>query len=338
MPVSSLAVNWLVPGLVVSVGLAVAGNVFAAANIRVRAIAVLAVGALALAAFIMIEPRCVRGPFALADDLIRSIWLDQVDETEPLMQFIRGYTMMAIWLCAFPIISILAAFILAGDTATRRDSGFLVAASALVLSIGATMVAVKVYSYAMWFGMPMVAAAASRITLASGARTTLARFAVALICAPLIVTVIGTLIAQAMAASDMQKPGIAERVTCTRSDAYVVLAQMPKGLVATHVNYGSYALALTPHDVLAAPYHRLRDGIIDANAIFNGTPQQAHAAAMRRKIDYIAVCGTRPPTPEVPPAGSLWSELNQDRVPAWLERVPGDAAVVVYRVRREGRK
>ena len=56
-------------------------------------------------------------------------------------------------------------------------------------------------------------------------------------------------------------------MACTRNDAYGALTNLPRGVVAAEINYGPYALALTPHTVLAAPYHRIHGGIVAADAI-----------------------------------------------------------------------
>ena len=57
------------------------------------------------------------------------------------------------------------------------------------------------------------------------------------------------------------------------------------GLVAGDIDLGPYIVALSPHRVVAAPYHRLEQGILANHAIMDGTPEQAlrtHRGAGRR--------------------------------------------------------
>ena len=57
------------------------------------------------------------------------------------------------------------------------------------------------------------------------------------------------------------------------------------GLVAGDIDLGPYIVALSPHRVVAAPYHRLEQGILANHAIIDGTPEQAlrtHRGAGRR--------------------------------------------------------
>jgi hypothetical protein len=332
----AIAVNWLVPAVIIGVGFAIAGVRLQAASLRLRLCYVGIIGAAAVAAFLLIEPRCIAGPFALADGGIREIWLAQVDETEPLLAATRGYPLLAAWICAFPTVALLAAAALACTREMRRDFAFCSVVAVFLLSVVLSLAAVKIYSYAMWFGMPLVAVAADRVSRAGGWRAMLARAVTAAMLTPLVVTAAGLIVTQAAAGPDPAKPGMSERHACSRNLAYSGLVGLPPGLVAVEINYGPYVLALTKHSVLAAPYHHLHGGIVAANVLFAGSPEQAHAIAETNRLDYIAVCGDRSSTGETPAAGSLWAMLHSERPPDWLEQVTSGAEGVftVYRVRR----
>jgi hypothetical protein len=141
---------------------------------------------------------------------------------------------------------------------------------------------------------------------------------------------------QTVAAPSPSRPGMAERAFCARNDAYAPLARLPAGLVATDINYGPYVLALTPHAVVAAPYHRVVGGILAAQAILLSPPEAARRAVEADRVTYVAICGHRTSTGVVPAAGSLWAELDAGHIPAWLEENPGsgDDQFRVFRVRR----
>ena len=61
------------------------------------------------------------------------------------------------------------------DRAARRDIGFLAAAAVFLVAVAVTLGAIRGYSYAIWFGMPMVAAMALRLFAALQLKTIWAR-------------------------------------------------------------------------------------------------------------------------------------------------------------------
>jgi hypothetical protein len=105
--------------------------------------------------------------------------------------------------------------------------------------------------------------------------------------------------------------------------------------VVTDISYGPYLLALTPHSVLAAPYHRLSTGITTAHRALAAPPEQARQVLQSVKATYVLVCGPRPPDGLAEPerGRSLWGRLRAGAVPDWLEPVPVGAAFALYRVR-----
>jgi hypothetical protein len=333
----AIAVNWLLAAGGGGLGLALAARMLRRSAAGTRLVAVGLVGAAAGLAFVLAEPRCIHGPFAMTDAAVKAIWLDQVDEMEPLIGFVRGFPLLGAWLCSFPLVGLLALLWLARGRDTHRDFGFLVAAAAFLVSVAATFGAEKVYSYAMWFAMPPVAALASRLIASPGWRAGLARFAAALVLTPTSVTAAALTVIQTVAAPSPSKPGMAERAACTRNEAYAPLARLPAGLVATDINYGPYVLALTPHAVVAAPYHRVVGGMLTAQAILAGPLDAARRAAESDRVTYVAICGHRTSMGAIPAPGTLWAELDAGRVPSWLEEAAGsdDGQFRVFRVRRD---
>jgi hypothetical protein len=57
------------------------------------------------------------------------------------------------------------------------------------------------------------------------------------------------------------------------------------------VELGPFLLARTPHQALAAPYHRNGDGITAGHAIFAAPPDEARRLVAERRVTYVAVCG-----------------------------------------------
>ena len=93
------------------------------------------------------------------------------------------------------------------------------------------------------------------------------------------------------------------------SASYAALAKLPPGLVIADVSYGPYLLALTPHSVMGAPYHRLSTGIAVSHGALASAPDDARSivnatrlVASGGKPTYVAVCGPRPPDGLAEPA------------------------------------
>jgi hypothetical protein len=123
---------------------------------------------------------------------------------------------------------------------------------------------------------------------------------------------------------------------CLKTANYAQLARLPQGIVATEIDFGSFVLALTPHSVIAAPYHRLSGGIIAAHQIFASPPDEARAILARFGATYVVTCGARkqPGMSEAARNASLRGRLAAGAIPDWLRLLPAEPgeAFTVYRV------
>jgi hypothetical protein len=130
-------------------------------------------------------------------------------------------------------------------------------------------------------------------------------------------------IANAAGIDEPDSGGGPAREACLRIDNYAPLARLPAGLVAADIDFGPFILALTPHSVLTAPYHRLSTRIVAAHQVFASPPDQARNILARHSATYVVVCGPTPPSDVSEPAlsASLWGRLHANAVPDWLEPV-----------------
>ncbi len=111
--------------------------------------------------------------------------------------------------------------------------------------------------------------------------------------------------------------------TCGTDAAYSELAKQPKGLIASNIDFGAHALISTPHDVLAAPYHR-NTGNFTSYDIFLSNPDVAFEKAKKRGVTYIAYCAKSAETGNLAreaPNG-LMAQLKANKVPAYLVAIP----------------
>jgi hypothetical protein len=241
----------------------------------------------------------------------------------------------AIAIATFPAAALCAAIVLIRDRDLRRDFGCLAATAAFVSAFVTTLVAVKAYSYATWLGMPLVAAFALHLFAALKLHSVVPRFAVGLMLTPAALSIATISIANAAGLDDHETFNRPEREACLKTASYAPLARLPKGLIAADADYGPFLLALTPHSVLAAPYHRLSAGIIAAHEVFAAPPEEAHRKLKHLGASYVVTCGAHPPSDVAGPRlrASLWGRLQAKDVPDRLEPIAGTAPFELYRLR-----
>jgi hypothetical protein len=286
--------------------------------------------------FVAAEPRCLGGPYAMVDPAVLPIWLAHVREMQPLLALLHSNPAVGLGLAAFPATGLIAVAVLARHAAWRRDFGFLVAAGALLLAVAMMFAAVKAYAYAMWLAMPLVAALALRLFEVLRLNSLVPRFVAGLLLTPTVLSAGIITIANATGLShkDVDDPA---RDICFKSASYAPFAKLSAGLVATDIDYGPFVLALTPHSVVAAPYHRLSSGIAAAHRIFAEPPEEAHALVDRLHVTYLATCGARAPVglSGAQRQASLFAQLQAGAAPDWLLREPSAPGqpFTIYRVK-----
>src|SRR5205085_2263610 len=74
----------------------------------IRALALASAGSLALAVFVLFEPRCIHGPFALVDPEIWPVWTGQRRELQPWLAVFRANPLTAVAIAAFPALALVA--------------------------------------------------------------------------------------------------------------------------------------------------------------------------------------------------------------------------------------
>jgi hypothetical protein len=333
----TMAINWAVPVVAAGLLMGLAGRWIASERMAVRLTTAGAIAAVAGALFVAIEPRCLGGPYAMMDPQLRAIWFSHVSEMRPLASVLRDEPATGAAMIVFPATALAAALLLARDPATRRDFAFLLAASELAIGAALMLTIAKMCFYAIWLGMPLVGAFAPRLFARLRLQSLVARAFVAMLLTPSVLTVIVFEAVRAAAASPTEERDARVAGGCFKSANYAQLARLPPGLMATEVDLGSYVLALTPHSVLAGPYHRLRDGIMAAHDTFALPPAQARGVLRRLGVNYLVTCSK-----QVPPGlttderrTGLWGQLEAGNVPDWLVPVPAgpDEVFAVYRIR-----
>jgi hypothetical protein len=205
-----------------------------------------------------------------------------------------------------------------------------------------TVTVAKMSMYAMWLGMPLVAALALRLFALLRLENLAARAFAAMLLTPAVLSAFTIATVQAATGHPPTEERDSRVVAgCFKTASYAQLARLPQGVIATDIDFGSFVLALTPQAVVGAPYHRLADGIIADHGIFASPPAEARSILARFGATYVVTCGERAP-PGLTPAqrdASLWGRLRAGTPPDWLTSEPAQRGDVfhVYRVRANTR-
>jgi hypothetical protein len=129
-------------------------------------------------------------------------------------------------------------------------------------------------------------------------------------------------IAQMMPGADGPPTATAasESNVCLQPSAFAALARLPPVRIMAPIDLGSHLLLLTPHSVVAAPYHRNQQGVRDAFDFFNRPIGEARRILDRRGISLVVICPQMAELKGLPEAaGDSFSHLYAaGRLPAWL--------------------
>ncbi len=334
----AIAINWGAPIVTAGLLMGFAGHAVASERRMVRVSTIAAIAGIAAAMFVAFEPRCLGGPYAMMDPALRAIWFAHVSEMQPLPSVFRGSPVVGAAVAAFPAVALLATVILVRERALRHDFGFLLVAAELAVACVLTVAVAKMCMYAMWLGMAPVAVLCLRLFARLRLENLAARAFAAMLLTPAVLSAGASAAVQAAGSAPLEERDSRVLGGCFKIQNYAQLARLPKGVVATEIDFGSFVLALTPHSVLAGPYHRLAAGIIAAHEAFALPPEEARKILARFGTSYMVTCGRRAPPglTDAQREASLWGRLQAGAVPPWLERLPAapDEVFEVYRVTR----
>lgn len=322
-----LSVN-LVGGLVAAaLGLLLAS--FIRGSRLMRLSAVIAAGILALGAYLALDPACAFGPFAHMNPRLRGLWLDHVVEVQNWLEFYRTRPEFAAALIA-PSVLALAGFAAAAwrKRALLRDPAWILVFAAFAAALISGLIVVRSLSYAGAFAAVLFAGVFPLLLPERISRSFVAAGIAALLVSPTPVSFIAAAIA-----GTSQEETSADRKSCMEIASFAELAALPPGLVLADIDLGPHLLANTRHSALAAPYHRMGEGITTAHDLWSASAQTAAENLKARGVSYVMLCPARGALPFTFPGDSLRTAIEKNEAPAGLEPVAAGEAFRVWRVR-----
>lgn len=293
------------------------------------------VGAAALAAFAVLFPTCLAGPFTGMPAIVRTQWLDQVMEMQPFRRLLVAKPAEAM---AY-VVPLLPAAIIAAWTALRGRSELRRGAALAALFLFAGFVLAQFQFRGIYVACGFLALVAGpmldhAVTLLRGDRPAWQRAAMLAGAVLLIAKVWAVPFALFRPAEDPAGTVVAAWQGCTGEAALTPLNRSEAGTVLAAINDGPPILVHTHHAVVAAPYHRALAGLRASIEGLNGDEAALRRALEESGAGYLALC-----------RGAIGGEVAAafatrlaagDAFAPWLERVEvGSGPVLLWRFRPE---
>ena len=222
------------------------------------------------------------------DPAIRPIWLNLVGEAKSLPASL-DHAAAALSALAFPLAALMLAGLMVLRDHKRANVAFAIMFVAVLAGVALMFAMIRTYSYAAWFAMPLAAAGVVALWDALALQRPWQKAVPAVMCSPLVLTMLASWPSRrwspATGTPRMPRgamPALPRRAT----------GRSPRcpGARGRQCQYRRALLALTPHDVLSAPYHRLSRGIIVTHAIMASAPDEAHKLARDNGVGWIVLC------------------------------------------------
>jgi hypothetical protein len=278
------------------VSIALARVVAPVDSARSRAVLFLAVSAAAAAALYPLLAPCLEGPYASLPPEVQALVYERINEAQGLFTAIRAGSdaparLFAPAFIGTAIASVAFALRLRRKQASeieKRAIGTLLVFAALGIAgslsqLRMLLLAAPAIPVLTGYGLVMMLGTGARRGLAGAGRSVaviLAMFATIFL--PLF-----DLAAREAGAANTPED---ELVGCRSPEAVRSLSAAPRGVILAPTDFGAPIILLTPHDVVAGPYHRSPDAFLNGFVPFDGDEAMLRAAIEETGADYLLLC------------------------------------------------
>ena len=297
-------------------------------------LAVVGMGAVAL-----IYPQCLKGPYGELDPWLQANWIASIVEARPWLTTITELPAYAV---AVGIPTLLATVVVVRRLWTVPEQRaewagllvFLVCTAVVMLAQvrGARLAIMPAMPAAAWL---IVTArqrylASPRLGPILGLALSWLAFA-GVVLSLLVTAVVSTVPGRAQQMAEAR----ASKEPCLLPSAFADLAALPPERVMTPIDLGAHLMLYTPHEVVAAPYHRNQRGVRDTYRFFNDPIADARAILDARGIGLVVLCPAMAELKGLPSRAqdSFANLYAAGNLPPWLQDVtlPG-ATLQVFAV------
>jgi hypothetical protein len=261
---------------------------------------------------IVVFPGFLEGPFGAVPAELQTRWLDRVVELQPLLT--RPPTQV-LALLAVPV----AGLVLALWRLRRREPRWALVAVWLITGIGLALAQTR------WIMYPQLVAGIPVAAAGGWALDRVANRGMAIRLASTVAIVIAVVFGWRVLAA---LPPNGDGPTSEPCSVVALAPLLREGVVLAAIDQGPEILWRADATVVASPYHRNVEGILDTLDAFEGDERASRRIVDERGVDLVAVCPTVDGK-DYPNAGpdSLFTRLVTDDPPPWLYQTarPEDA-------------
>jgi len=290
-------------------------------------------------------PACIGGPYAAVSDELNSRWLSQVSEAKNLMAVLNDYPEYWIKTVGYCIlIFATGAWLLSNNPENKTRMAMIYAA--FLASVLLTIIQYRTIRIGFFAAIPICVLASEIIArklvdrFGGGSLPSMAgQVASVIILSTASWAFVGTLLLAKPAQSfsshtntqavNQSANSLSLRKTCFLESDYKLLASLPNGHVISGLNSAPAILIFTDKTVVAGPYHRNQQGILDVMDFFLTDEAKARQIARQHKLDYVALCRSKNAASGAENKAGQKSEKLKYRLltgdlPSWLRQLSGE--------------
>jgi hypothetical protein len=295
------------------------------------------IGVIVMLFFVTAWPQCAGRPEQVSPELQR-LWLDEIGEVQPI--YTRSWTTI---LAASALI-----LGLIGNLWSLWRNRFIPIVMAwlpiALFSVGSALMLLfqtRFAATALLFSVPGAAAIGWQIVPRLRAHSSVFVRTFGVVAAFLLVSGLGLQILAGMIPAEKVKTGRKQinkaDGTCPTLTALRPIGRLPKAVIFTFVDLGPRIITVTHHDVIAGPYHRNGDAILDVHHAFRGSADTARNIITRHGATLLLICPNMSESTiyKVQNPDGFYAQIIKGKLPDWLEPValPSGSPFQLWRVR-----
>ena len=231
-------------------------------------------------------PQCLANPLDGLPPIVRTLWLEKVDEARPLFAVRPNMAQEIPFMVGVPLVALIVSIWRAWRGAERRP--YLLFVALLVVDLVLTLQQVRFYSFGHIFAiLPLGAWAAGLFATREDGQQSAAYLLALAVSLPLVWGAPGRMFRTPEGALvDNGNGGSA----CASPGMFAALDELPVGRVLAVADVAPDILRYTRQSVLHGHYHRNAAGIEAALDIFTSPQDEAAGLLREAGVDYILAC------------------------------------------------
>lgn len=331
----AISIDLIIPAVIGALGLFVTNLLFSFHNVALRMGSLILVAVLAMGAAALFFPSCLENPLGRLDPYLVEEWLNKTGEAFSLGASLAKQSR---WTnVGYFVLGVLAMIVSGWFFIREKKAEWLVTFVLILVTL--LLTAYQIRSYIFLYVMTSVPlgylVAITWVGRRPAARLVplyLAALLVPMFWPKVLHTVYPLENQEVVNVADnvmLAEDEDAEEPKCVVPEEVILLQNQPEGVISAHSDHGANLLLLTPHRVLAAPYHRNQSGLLAQLRIIHAADMAEFENLLAvHGVDYVVAC-----TDDIVRDTTLWYQLAHGEVKAdFLVEMPVDRTKTTMRI------